>query len=82
MTPDIAEYLNRQGARTNIFVLTMLGRTLEVRALLAVFPELLRSKRPHWSTLLRHANRGGEPVIELIEHTSSMGLTETELPLP
>lgn len=79
---EIAEYLIRQGARANIFVLTMLGRTVEVKALLAAFPELLRSKGPHGFTLLHHANRGGAPAKALLDHISGLGLTETKLALP
>ena len=79
---EIAEYLIRQGARANIFVLTMLGHTLEVKTLLAAFPELLQSKGPHGLTLLHHAGRGGEPAKELSEHISTLGLTETKLALP
>lgn len=79
---EIAEYLIHQGARANIFVLTMLGRTVEVKALLAAFPELLRSKGPHGFTLLHHANRGGEPAKELLDHISALGLTETRMALP
>lgn len=79
---EIAEYLIRRGARANIFVLTMLGRTVEVKALLAVFPELLRSKGPHGLTLLHHANRGGDAAKELLEHITKLGLTETKLTLP
>jgi len=79
---EIAEYLIRQGARANIFVLTMLGRTLEVKALLAAFPELLRSKGPHGLTLLHHATRGGDPAKELLQHIQGLGLTETKLAMP
>lgn len=79
---EIAEYLIRQGARANVFALTMLGRTAEVKALLAAFPELLRSKGPHGFTLLHHATRGGEPAKELLEHLGSLGLTEMRLTLP
>ncbi|HMQ76653.1 MAG TPA: hypothetical protein PKE21_11805 [Flavobacteriales bacterium] len=79
---EIAEYLIGQGARANIFVLTMLGRTTEVKALLAAFPNLLRSKGPHGLTLLHHATRGGEPAKELLEHISQLGLTETKLAMP
>lgn len=79
---DIAEYLIRHGARANIFVLTMLGRTMEVKALLAAFPELLQSKGPHGFTLLHHADRGGEPARELLEHITKLGLTETKFTLP
>ena len=79
---EIAEYLIGQGARANIFVLTMLGRTVEVKALLAAFPNLLRSKGPHGLTLLHHAQRGGEPAAELLDHISRSGLTETKLTMP
>ena len=79
---EIAEYLIGQGARANIFVLTMLGRTVEVKALLAAFPNLLRSKGPHGLTLLHHAQRGGEPAAELLDHISRSGLTETKLAMP
>ena len=79
---DIAEYLIGRGARANIFVLTMLGRTVEVKALLAGFPEVLRSKGPHGFTLLHHATRGGEPAQELLEHITKLGLTEMKVALP
>jgi hypothetical protein len=79
---EIAEFLIGQGARANIFVLTMLGHTAEVKGLLAAFPNLLRSKGPHGLTLLHHAQRGGEPSKELLDHISALGLTETKLALP
>lgn len=79
---EIAEYLIGQGARANIFVLTMLGQTAIVKGLLAMYPQLLRSKGPHGLTLLHHATRGGEPAKELLEHIQGLGLTETKLPMP
>lgn len=79
---EIAEYLIGQGARANIFVLTMLGHTAIVKGLLTIYPHLLRSKGPHGLTLLHHAQRGGEPAAELLEHITLLGLTETKLPLP
>lgn len=79
---EIAEYLIGQGARANIFVLTMLGHTAIVKGLLALYPHLLRSKGPHGLTLLHHANRGGEPAAELLEHITKLGLTETKFTLP
>jgi len=63
-------------------VLTMLGRTMEVKALLAAFPNLLRSKGPHGLTLLHHAQRGKEAAAELLEHVTKLGLTETKFKLP
>lgn len=79
---EVAEFLLARGARPNIFVLTMLGHTSVVKALLAAFPNLLRSKGPHGLTLLHHATRGGEPAKELLEHISKLGLTETKLAMP
>ncbi|HEX2616278.1 MAG TPA: hypothetical protein VHL57_01985 [Flavobacteriales bacterium] len=78
----IAEYLIGQGARANIFVLTMLGHTATVKGLLAAYPNLLRSRGPHGLTLLHHAQRGGAPAAELLAHLTVLGLTETKLPLP
>ncbi len=79
---EIAEYLIGQGAHANIFVLTMLGHTAIVKGLLALYPQLLRSKGPHGLTLLHHATRGGEPAKELLEHIQGLGLTEMKLPMP
>jgi len=79
---EIAEFLIGQGARANIFVLTMLGRTTEVKALLAAFPNLLSSKGPHGLNLLHHALRGKEAAVELFEHITKLGLTETKFKLP
>ncbi len=79
---EIAEYLIGQGARANIFVLTMLGHTAIVKGLLALYPHLLRSKGPHGLTLLHHAMRGEEPARELLEHIQGLGLTETKFQMP
>ncbi|MBK8227670.1 MAG: ankyrin repeat domain-containing protein [Flavobacteriales bacterium] len=79
---EIAEYLIGQGARANIFVLTMLGQTAIVKGLLALNPQQLRSKGPHGLTLLHHATRGGEPAKELLEHIQGLGLTDMKLPMP
>lgn len=78
---EVAEYLLAQGARANIFVLTMLGRTAAVKALLAANPAWLRAKGAHGFTLLHHAQRGGEPARELLEQLTAMGLKETRIPL-
>ena len=79
---EIAEYLIGQGARANIFALTMLGCTSEVKAMLARFPALLRSKGPHGLSLLHHAKRGGAPATELFEHLQELGLEEMKWPMP
>ena len=78
---DIANYLISKGARPNIFVLTMLGKTAIVKALLEDYAALLNAKGPHGFTLLHHAERGGDKASELLEYLQSKGLKETKLPI-
>lgn len=78
---DIANYLIAQGARTNFFVLTMLGKTEIVKPYLEAFPQYLRARGPHGFTLLHHAQRGGEDAKELVDYLTSKGLTETRMSL-
>jgi hypothetical protein len=74
----IANYLIGQGARTNLFVLTMLGKTQIVKAYLDVYPEYLNARGPHGFTLLHHAQKGGNDANELMEYLQSKGLKETQ----
>lgn len=74
---DIAEFLLEKGARADIFVLTMLGETEIVKAILERFPGLLNSIGPHGFTLLHHAQRGGEAAQNLLDYLTEKGLTET-----
>lgn len=76
---EIAEYLIGQGARVNLFVLTMLGQTHLVKPVLEQYPQLLQAKGAHGFTLLHHAERGGTPALELKEYFLSKGLTETQI---
>ena len=78
---DIANYLIAAGARTNLFVLTMLGKTTIVKSFLEVFPEYLNAKGPHGLTLLHHAQKGGEDSKELFDYIQSKGLKETFMKL-
>ena len=78
---DIANYLIEAGARCNIFVLTMLGKTHIVKPTLEMYPHLLTSKGPHGFTLLHHAQRGGSDAAELNEYLQKKGLTETKVSL-
>ncbi len=65
---DIANYLIEKGARANLFVLTMLGRTELVKPVLEAYPKLLFSKGPHGFTLLHHAKVGGaEELYDYLE---------------
>ena len=78
---EIANYLVKLGARTNMFVLTMLGKTQVVKPFLEAFPEYLTARGPHGFTLLHHAQRGGEDARELLEYLQSKGLKETKTAL-
>jgi hypothetical protein len=78
---DIANYLLKQGARANMFVLTMLGKTQIVKPYLEAFPEYLTARGPHGFTLLHHAQRGGDDAKELLEYLQGKGLKETRASL-
>jgi len=80
-TKDVANFLIEQGARTNLFVLTMLGKTQLVKAWLDTYPQYLYAKGPHGYTLLHHANRGGEDAKELADYLQGKGLKETRVKL-
>lgn len=76
---EIANYLIEQGARVNLFVLTMLGKTNLVIPTLEAYPNLLNAKGPHGFTLLHHAKVGGVDSEELMEYLSSKGLTQMNI---
>jgi len=76
---EIAQHLIEAGARPNIFVLTMLGETPRVKAILEKYPVLLRAKGAHGFTLLHHANRGGKDAANLVDYFQQKGLTETQI---
>ena len=78
---DIANFLIEKGARTNLFVLTMLGKTQLVKAWLETYPQYLFAKGPHGYTLLHHAQRGGDDAKELADYLQSRGLKETRATL-
>jgi ankyrin repeat protein len=78
---DIARFLIANGARPNIFVLTMLGQTAIVKAILETYPELLNSKGPHGYTLLHHAEKGEEDSEELLKYLTDKGLKEKRVML-
>lgn len=75
---EIANYLIGTGARTNMFVLTMLGKTQLVKTWLEAYPEYLFARGPHGFTLLHHAQKGGDDAKELLEYLQSKGLKETK----
>jgi hypothetical protein len=75
---EIANYLIAAGARTNLFVLTMLGKTEIVKSFLETFPQYLTARGPHGFTFLHHAQKGGDDSKELLEYFQSKGLIETK----
>src|SRR5690349_2496145 len=75
---EIANYLIGIGARTNLFVLTMLGKTQIVKAYLETFPQYLNARGPHGFTLLHHAQKGGDDAKELLDYLQGKGLKETK----
>jgi hypothetical protein len=78
---DIATYLIAQGARPNIFVQAMLGKTELVKQQLNLFPELLNAKGPHGFTLLHHAIQGGEEAKALLTYLDEKGLKAKNISL-
>ena len=78
---DIANHLIGIGARTNLFVLTMLGKTQIVKAYLETYPQYLNARGPHGFTLLHHAQKGGDDAKELLDYLQSKGLKETKAAL-
>ena len=75
---EIANYLIGLGARTNLFVLTMLGKTQIVKNFLDTFPQYLDARGPHGFTFLHHAQKGGDDAKELLDYFQSKGLKETK----
>ncbi len=78
---EIANYLIKAGARTNMFVLTMLGKTNIVKSFLEAMPEYLTARGPHGYTFLHHAQRGGDDAKELLDYLQSKGLKESRVAL-
>ena len=73
---EIANYLIEKGARVNLFVLTMLGKTDLVIPTLEEFPNLIFSKGPHGFSLLHHAKEGGEESLYLFNYLKEKGLNK------
>ena len=78
---EIANYLIDRGARTNLFVLTMLGKTALVKAFLDLYPQYLTARGPHGLTLLHHAEKGGDDAKELFDYFKEKGLNESKAQL-
>src|SRR6187399_1514983 len=65
---EIANYFIGLGARTNLFVLTMLGKTSIVKNFLETFPEYLKARGPHGFSFFHHAQAGGNDSKELLDY--------------
>lgn len=78
---EIANYLIEKGARANLFVLTMLGKTNLVKGWLETYPQYITARGAHGFTLLHHAQRGGEDARELLDYLQTKGLKDTRLAL-
>jgi hypothetical protein len=75
---EIANYLIENGARVNLFVLTMLGKKKIVIPALEEYPNLITAKGPHGLSLLHHAQKGGSDAKEIYDFLIDKGLTETK----
>ena len=76
---EIANFLIEKGARVNLFIMTMLGKTDLVKPILEAYPALINSLGAHGFTLLHHAKVGG--ATELMDYLQSKGLEKTHIPL-
>lgn len=75
---EIANYLIKQGARVNLFVLTMLGKDQIVLPTLDEYPTLINSKGAHGFSLLHHAKVGGADSQKIFDYLTDKGLTKTK----
>ena len=76
---EVANYLISKGARVNLFILTMLGKTELVKPILDEYPQLIFSKGPHGFTLLHHAEVGGKDSEELFDYLIAKGLEQKNI---
>lgn len=77
----VANYLINKGGRPNVFVLTMLGKTKIVKALVEEFPFLLYSYGAHGFTLLHHAKKADNEGVKLMEYFHEKGLHKDKIDL-
>jgi len=70
---EIALYLIEKGARPTIFTLAMFGHLDALKASLAAYPGIQRTRGPHGLTLLHHAKQGGDENSATIEYLVALG---------
>ena len=75
---EIVNYLIKQGARVNIFVLSMLGKKDIVIPTLEAYPNLIYAKGAHGFSLLHHAKQGGKDSTEILDYLKDKGLKESK----
>jgi hypothetical protein len=72
---ELALFFIEQGARTDLFVHTMLGHLDIVKPILTRYPEMVNCKGPHGITLIRHAEAGREEAKEVLDYLKSIEKT-------
>lgn len=70
---EIVALLVENGARPDLFTLTMLGHVDAVRAAVVAYPGIQRVHGPHGLTLLHHARKGGEASLPVVQYLESLG---------
>ncbi len=78
---EVVHYLLGKGAQINIFTACLLGELSIVKPILTAFPETMNALGPHGFTLLHHAQKGGDPALEVTEYLISLGAKETKVSL-
>jgi hypothetical protein len=78
---EIVNFLIEQGARLNLFALTMLGKTELVIPVLDQFPKLVFARGAHGLTLLHHAKVGGTESEKIFQYLTGKGLKDTQIPI-
>ena len=69
---DIANHLLEQGARLDLFAAAMLGKLDIAKAALNAYPDAINTPGPHWISLIRHAEMGGEEAKAVLEFLESV----------
>lgn len=73
---ECAEWLIAQGARMDIFAATMLGKLDIVKNMIAAYPVNAKCVGPHGISLMKHALKGGEAALPVVEYLKSLGVVE------
>jgi hypothetical protein len=74
---EMANFLINKGARFDLFVLIMLGKTESVKPFIEAYLSLIYSIGPHGYTFLHHGKQESEDAQKLYKYFLSKGLKET-----